>query len=313
MSRVEPEMVYIMGRGHSGSTVLDGLLGSLPDVESVGELVSGLSRADAVCSCGAEFADCPYWRAVVTRFETDATCSWSDAASTIVTYSHVRWFLHFLAGDLTAIADRYIERSRGVLHSVSSVAGKRLVVDSSKEPTRAFLLARAGAKIIHLIRDPRDILESNYWRLRSGRGFRYLRRTYHGRRFTGLFLALSAVSWLAGSWLAAIVRRAAPERFLRVKFEDLCSDPRRELGRIGAFLGTDVQLLIEAVEQHRPLSIGHNLGGNHMRHQKTFIFQTPSRNGRELPRRYRWMPAVLCWPTRANYGYPPRVPRDSAR
>ena len=51
--------LYIMGRGHSGSTILDILLGNSTRIESVGELLSGLSRADhQMCSCGVMVPDC---------------------------------------------------------------------------------------------------------------------------------------------------------------------------------------------------------------------------------------------------------------
>jgi hypothetical protein len=55
--------LYVMGRGHSGSTILDILLGGAAAVESVGELVSGLEwyEAGTRCACGAPMRECPYW------------------------------------------------------------------------------------------------------------------------------------------------------------------------------------------------------------------------------------------------------------
>ena len=63
--------VYVMGRGHSGSTILDIILGGGAAVESLGELVSGLGRCDRrrQCSCGSPMRECSFWCEVRRRFE----------------------------------------------------------------------------------------------------------------------------------------------------------------------------------------------------------------------------------------------------
>ena len=45
------KVVYIMGRGHSGSTMLDLMLGNHEKIHSVGELTSGFRRRSEKCSC----------------------------------------------------------------------------------------------------------------------------------------------------------------------------------------------------------------------------------------------------------------------
>src|SRR5437763_16836487 len=62
-----------MGRGHSGSTILDILLGGGAAVESVGELVSGLEwyEAGTPCACGAPMRECPYWAEIRRRVEAE--------------------------------------------------------------------------------------------------------------------------------------------------------------------------------------------------------------------------------------------------
>ena len=68
-----------MGSGHSGSTILDILLGNSARIESVGELLAGLKRAEReICSCGIEMADCPFWRGVRARVEAEGI-AWDEA------------------------------------------------------------------------------------------------------------------------------------------------------------------------------------------------------------------------------------------
>ena len=70
--------IYITGRGHSGSTILDILLGNSSQIASVGELLAGLSRADqGACSCGATMSDCGFWREVRSRAEAEGI-TWDE-------------------------------------------------------------------------------------------------------------------------------------------------------------------------------------------------------------------------------------------
>ena len=60
-------VLFIAGFGRSGSTLLDRLLGSTPGVHSGGELAAIWTHGlvdDRLCSCGAPFSGCPFWRAV---------------------------------------------------------------------------------------------------------------------------------------------------------------------------------------------------------------------------------------------------------
>jgi len=82
--------IYIAGRGHSGSTMLDAMLGTSQYTESVGELVSGMGRYTARCSCGNTFAECVYWEEVRRRFEQSSDISWDTAVWYIVNQAHLK-------------------------------------------------------------------------------------------------------------------------------------------------------------------------------------------------------------------------------
>src|ERR1700683_4878467 len=51
--------VFILGCGHSGSTLLDLLLYGHSQIFGVGELER--SRAEATCTCGLPAPECPIW------------------------------------------------------------------------------------------------------------------------------------------------------------------------------------------------------------------------------------------------------------
>jgi hypothetical protein len=62
------KIIYIAGLGHSGSTILDLSLGTLPGVTGLGELktlMDDRSRGghfSSVCSCGKRAAECLFWK-----------------------------------------------------------------------------------------------------------------------------------------------------------------------------------------------------------------------------------------------------------
>ena len=62
-------VVYVGGIGRSGSTLIERLIGQLPGVCPVGELVHLWERGiveDERCGCGEPFRLCPFWQQVGT-------------------------------------------------------------------------------------------------------------------------------------------------------------------------------------------------------------------------------------------------------
>ena len=59
-------IIYVAGSGHSGSTVLAGLLGTLPSLVAIGEFDRFPRRyPDHRCSCGAPIQACNFWSPLI--------------------------------------------------------------------------------------------------------------------------------------------------------------------------------------------------------------------------------------------------------
>src|SRR3954453_2028087 len=86
--------LYIMGRGHSGSTILDILLGAGAAIESVGEVVSGLEyyHRRVRCACGPLMRECPFWAEVRRHFEAEGF-DWFELARLSKRQTDVRRWL----------------------------------------------------------------------------------------------------------------------------------------------------------------------------------------------------------------------------
>jgi hypothetical protein len=295
--------VYVMGRGHSGSTVLDAMLGSTEPIESVGEL-SAMGKVDGKCSCSLSTRDCEYWTAVRKKFESLSSRSWQHAASIVATQAHVKSFLPTLMGRSRTKAE-LVEITKHLTSAVQEVSGKNVILDSSKNPTRALFLVLnfPSSKVIHLVRHPEGILASNYWRLKCGQGFQFLRYKSRNKRLTPFFLITSAIAWLAGNLLAEVVRICRPSQVFLLRYEDIGSDSEKLFHRLSAFLEVDVSQVATAIKNKGVMSFGHNIGGNYVRMQKTFIFEPKKGSEKSLPLLYRVVVLIVCWPLLIRYRY----------
>ena len=302
-----------MSRPHSGSTILDIILGNSGAIESVGQLVSGMGRSDPIdCSCGAKVADCPFWTAVRDAFPLANRWSWDEAGRLCREHSDLR----NLAETLTASTDpaRTPQRYRdldaiaeGIEAAIAKASGKPHLLDSSKEPTRGLMLLRfhPDARIIHLVRDPRRAVVSHYWRFKERGGyFEFRRKQYFRPGLAFPFMALAALSWSVGNLLGELARRIAPARVIRVRYEDLCAEPARELRRIGEAFAIPVEDVVAKVARKEPLAIGHDIGGNEIRFGREIVFNPGKGKEHTPPAWLQRLTVALCWPMMLRYGYP---------
>jgi hypothetical protein len=296
--------VYVMGRGHSGSTILDILLGNAAAIESVGELVAGFANAHHVCSCGATVGDCTFWGRVRAEVESAGIDYWALARAS-------RKQAHVSQLPAVALArpgfkpelDQLAHGTAVLADAIRSAVGKPHLLDSGKEPTRALFLLKflPEARVIHLVRDPRGVLATCYRRIARGEPMLFLRRHY--RANAPLFLLLQAASWTVGNLIGEAIAWAVPGRVLRLRYEDLRDCPAETVRWLGTELGLPLGDVAERLARGEEFTVGHNVGGNSIRHQESVRFD-PGRGRRHgsLPNSIA-VALLLCWPLMPRYGY----------
>jgi hypothetical protein len=158
-------VLYIAGSGRSGSTILDRILGQLDGWFSVGELVNLWERgliAGRKCGCGVPVPQCPLWTAVLSR-AFGAPVGVDARRMALLGRQRVR------PGSLPPLlaargrtaapdGDEYRATLARLYRAVHDHTGCRVIVDSSKSPVYAELLATlpgADVSVVHLVRDPR--------------------------------------------------------------------------------------------------------------------------------------------------------------
>ncbi|MDP1788086.1 sulfotransferase [Nitrosomonas sp.] len=265
------KQVIICSAGHSGSTLLDMVIGAHSMCESLGELVL-LPMEFAMntsCTCGNEMRRCPLWSEVGCRLGIDVkndpyalnlgfirakvgdprvtSCfySWNARFWTRVNYLKLKHNLP-LPKKLTQRYDDGITNTKLVFEIVRQLTGKSIVIDSSKQHNRAvslYLSDPEHTRLIMLVRDGRGVFYSS------------LKRGYDRR--------ISLNGWYNYyNHLRSLLARYVPERHvLEVKYEDFVMHTELECRRICDFLGIAFEPnMIDFISVTH-----HNVNGNDIR------------------------------------------------
>lgn len=252
-----PRVLYITGWTRSGSTLLGNVLGELPGVLHVGEMhylwkngILGMGT-NSTCGCGDHLRDCSMWSAILTDSAViggDPHSVLALQSKTVRTRHTVRRLLEARTGSVRA-AKLLGDRIAGIYRHLSRMEGQRLIVDSSKFPAEAaLLLGRSDieVKVIHIVRDPRATAFS------YGKSKSYIE---------SMSPAICSGYWTAFNLASEAVGYCYPDRYLRVRYEDICADPPNELTRLLRFAGLpDSVPLIEG--RHVDLGVNHTVTGN---------------------------------------------------
>ncbi|GII29875.1 sulfotransferase family protein [Planotetraspora mira] len=300
MADAQP-VIFVGGLGRSGTTLLERLLGEIPGVAPLGEVVHLWARgvrADEPCGCGQPFSQCTFWSKVGSR----AFGYWRESRAVMLQelrarVDRTRRIPGFAVGLLTREAElaEYVSAYSRIYAAAAEVAAARVVIDSSKHASLAYCLsATMDLRVVHVVRDPRAVAAS--WRRR-------VRRPEDGRPMARWAPARTAMHWLAQN-LAFEVLRWKGVQVVRVHYEDLVQDPVATLTELAGDLElTDSHETLGFIEDGQArLGVAHTVSGNPMRFAVGHIEFHDRRAA--LPFRQRWLVTALTWPLLLMYGYP---------
>jgi hypothetical protein len=294
-------VVYVLGRGRSGSTVFAQALGAHHGFFNAGEvryLWDPVLTHATRCACGEPAADCPVWSQVL------AALSWVDRAEVVrcqrevVREARLPRLLRTGGAPWPALA-RYRAVMARVYAAIAEVTGCRTVVDSSKRPSYALVvrgLAGCDPYFVHLVRDPRACAYS--WR-RAG----YLGGSGAPVRPRGSLAA--TLRWTALNAGAEAVRRACgPERTLLLRYEDFAAAPREALDRVAHLCGATPDGSAFTHPGTVRVPVGHAIAGNPVRYHSGEVRIREDGRWRERQRPAdRIVATAVALPLLRRYGY----------
>jgi hypothetical protein len=299
-------VLFIGGLGRSGTTLVERLLGELPGVVALGEVVHLWQRDivdDERCGCGARFSACTFWKRVGDR----AFGGWGNVDVARVhalrdAVERTRHIPRLAASGSTADVREYARYYARIYPAAAEVAGAQVVVDSSKHSALAHVLRFADdldLRVVHVVRDARGVAYS--WTKTVTRP-----ETDDAEAMTRYSPGRSALLWTAhNAAFGLLARRGVAVR--RIQYEEFLTDPRAALIRLAEFAGlalTPADLAFLRPD-YADLRVGHSAAGNPMRFT---VGRLPLRRDdawvRALPGNQRRLVGAVCAPMLRAYGYP---------
>jgi len=281
------EFVYILAASHSGSTLLTMLLNAHPAIASVGELSPAHigDLASYRCSCGRRIRLCPFWEHTawaarasgvdfrLEAFPTRFAMPESRLATRLLRPLHrgpaLEWVRDTSLRCLTAWPRHFAQVARAnevLVRAILDYYGTHVFVDKGRALRLKYLLRLAclNVKVIHLVRDGRAVAlthtdpagyaDATDPRLRGGGD---------GGKRPDPRLSMSQAAWQWGRCMEEArhaLHRLAPSRWIRIRYEDLCTETARTISRVFRFLGVDPH---QEVRDFR--SVEHHVIANGMR------------------------------------------------
>jgi Sulfotransferase family len=259
-------LVQVLSSPHSGSTILGVILGSSPEIFYSGEMDRipvPVWGTGLVCSCGQPTAECPFWSSVRVGFER------AHDTSRLVTgqrrfepWSALR---RTLAASVfrSAALRAHARTTEALLRQVSEVAGKPIIVDSSKLAGRALVYSAARSegfdvRYLHVVRDGQAVFAS-----RKARLARFPETGVDPEAVS--FASRAAVRWVVANITFSLLFSWRRGRYLRVRHEDFVRDPEGTLRRIEQFLGVSLASPLASLRNGAPFPVVHVPTGNRIR------------------------------------------------
>jgi len=261
-------VLFLGGLGRSGTTLLERLLGELPGVCPLGEVVHLWERdvaGDERCACGKHFSDCEFWREVGLR----AFGGWHNVdvwrilalRDTVERTRHIPRLASLrMSPARRALVDEYADWYSRLYEAAAEVSGASVLVDSSKHPALAYCLRfapRVDLRVAHVVRDSRGVAYS--WTKRVARP-----ESDGTEEMTRYSPTRSALLWNAHNLAFALLRRCGVPT-LRIRYEDLLADPTAALRNVAGLVELpppDVDFIADGVAELGPC---HSAAGNPMR------------------------------------------------
>lgn len=303
-------VLYIVGSGRSGSTLLDRMLGQSDGVVAVGELAQLWRPGELdklVCGCGEPVRSCAFWSTVAEL----AYGGWDsldfrlavELRSVITRHRYLPF--HLLPGHRLGFVRRtrrFGKLAARMYDAISEVSGCQVVVDSSKEVAFAYVLARglrSRLRLVHLVRNGHGVAYS--WtkavlKPELGNPDAQLPR-YNPLRM--------AARWVLYNLLVDPLRLSGVPT-MAMRYESLVNGPRETLARILSFAGIpanrqELSFVDGSTVHLRP---SHTVAGNPMRFRQgpvTLRLDEAWRKG--MCRRDRVLVTLITSPLLLRFGY----------
>jgi hypothetical protein len=300
------KVLYIAGRGRSGSTLLERLLGQIEGFFSVGELRlwNRRLREGRRCGCGAPLGKCEIWNSALGKAFGNLDRI-DDAKLDLHEWgAHSRTALLMLLSrdyaEFEPCVVAYLAQLERIYHAVQSTTGCKVIVDSSKSPVYVHglgMLPSIDLYMVHLVRDPRAVAYSWLRQQRRPKIDDPLSNRVFGPVKSSLF-------WSATNLLTEIAKAQFRDNFLLLRYEDFIRKPEESMKRILTLVGEESRDFDFMTRNRVQLGINHTVSGNPNRFRTGAIHLLLDEDWRiSMKASDKRCVSLLTWPLCLKYGY----------
>jgi hypothetical protein len=218
------DLIYTVGSGRSGSTVIERVLNSAPGVLAVGEVHAlwRLPIANLLCSCGKHVPDCPFWAQTLDSAGIGAPelARLAELEQSVVRNTYLvrkRYDLTQLREDPQIV--EFNDLQTRLFAAARQAGNAKIILDSSKAGPRAWVLAAGFSPVfLHAFRGAEDVIAS--WR----------RPKFEPSTQTPMKkppISEAAMDWIKVEQSARSLAKSAP--VCRVTYKSFANAPRETL------------------------------------------------------------------------------------
>lgn len=300
-------VLFIASMGRSGSTILDNVLGQVAGYVSVGEIKFIWERGlkeNRRCGCGEPLRSCRFWTQVFDEAFGGFDAIDPDALIASMNATRTRHFPNMMMPGSERRFSRqhssYIRALGKLYRAIAAVSGCKVIVDSSKYPSHAYVLRLTDdldVRVLHVTRDPRAV------------AFSWTQAKYDPDQDVPVLMPRKPAWLTAAYWnfwniaIEALARKGrSPYRLLR--YEDLMADPELRVHEVLEFAGQSDSSLPFAGRHQVRLGANHTVSGNPIRFDTgTVTLKSDERWQTQMPKSAAVATGLITWPVRAHLGY----------
>jgi Sulfotransferase family len=309
---VSARLLLVAGTGQNGATILSRALGTLPGYVAIGEIGHLWDKGlidGRECGCGLPFRACPFWRDVGAH----AFGGWDRVDPVRITALRGSLLLRRLpvphpfalpfilhpswSRGYRRDLEEYRELMRRLYEGIAAVSGAEVIVDSMKVPAHVYAMGLDpgnDARVLHLVRDPRGVANSNQKVVKRQGADTRVRRSP--------LKAAARWTWINEAF--RVLARRIPTDVLR--YESFIADPRGTARAIAGFAGVPVDAsdLVAIGDRSVEPGTDHLAAGNRSRFASGRIeLRVDDAWTRDLSARQRRTVELVTRPWLARYGY----------
>ncbi|RSK41522.1 sulfotransferase [Mangrovimonas spongiae] len=258
-------LIYIVGAGRSGTTLVDIMLGNLENSISLGEVNRFFKRNGYPPKRKKNSAVYEFWSNLRCKLINKG---FTDLRELDQLFQNNEYHTAFFKSFFKKSDSYYVQLLNKQYEVLDEIVNHKTLIESSKYPSRALNISNYLeeksyiVKYIYLKKDPVKVVRS----------FQKKDLEQPSKGFFMANLYYFIVNILCGITINILKKRG--HKVCTIKYKDLINSPEKTLNRLGDDLNIDCSELVKKIANKEPLKTGYLFDGNRIRLKETLTLQT---------------------------------------